>query len=123
MTGNGMAWDRDRVAGGRAAASINARRLLSSRLRLARERPSPRRLHPNLNSKKVFATQVSGREQMRLQLITVAAGGDPLAAVFFHREVSYSLVPGPYSMFSVPCPRSEERRVGKECRSRWSPYH
>src|SRR5216683_7893716 len=21
----------------------------------------------------------------------------------------------------VPCPRSEERRVGKECRSRWSP--
>src|SRR5256885_9245974 len=23
---------------------------------------------------------------------------------------------------SAPC-RSEERRVGKECRSRWSPYH
>src|SRR3712207_9054481 len=22
-----------------------------------------------------------------------------------------------------PLPRSEERRVGKECRSRWSPYH
>ena len=22
-----------------------------------------------------------------------------------------------------PTPRSEERRVGKECRSRWSPYH
>ena len=22
-----------------------------------------------------------------------------------------------------PCFRSEERRVGKECRSRWSPYH
>ena len=25
--------------------------------------------------------------------------------------------------FSVPVKRSEERRVGKECRSRWSPYH
>ena len=27
---------------------------------------------------------------------------------------------------SATCPafnRSEERRVGKECRSRWSPYH
>ena len=24
---------------------------------------------------------------------------------------------------SEPLPRSEERRVGKECRSRWSPYH
>src|SRR5690242_21652041 len=23
----------------------------------------------------------------------------------------------------VPADRSEERRVGKECRSRWSPYH
>ena len=23
----------------------------------------------------------------------------------------------------VDCMRSEERRVGKECRSRWSPYH
>src|SRR5256886_9127259 len=23
----------------------------------------------------------------------------------------------------VACQRSEERRVGKECRSRWSPYH
>ena len=24
---------------------------------------------------------------------------------------------------SLVDPRSEERRVGKECRSRWSPYH
>ena len=23
----------------------------------------------------------------------------------------------------IEMPRSEERRVGKECRSRWSPYH
>ena len=25
--------------------------------------------------------------------------------------------------YSQPMLRSEERRVGKECRSRWSPYH
>ena len=25
--------------------------------------------------------------------------------------------------FELKCGRSEERRVGKECRSRWSPYH
>src|ERR1051326_7971488 len=24
---------------------------------------------------------------------------------------------------TLSCERSEERRVGKECRSRWSPYH
>ena len=28
-----------------------------------------------------------------------------------------------YGEFSVRHARSEERRVGKECRSRWSPYH
>ena len=30
--------------------------------------------------------------------------------------------PDAVSIFVLP-PRSEERRVGKECRSRWSPYH
>src|ERR1044071_493541 len=34
---------------------------------------------------------------------------------------------GPYVVFDgercIKCTRSEERRVGKECRSRWSPYH
>src|SRR2546429_6113814 len=29
----------------------------------------------------------------------------------------------PKSRRSSPLKRSEERRVGKECRSRWSPYH
>ena len=27
------------------------------------------------------------------------------------------------AMFGTTVDRSEERRVGKECRSRWSPYH
>src|SRR3989475_12536239 len=30
---------------------------------------------------------------------------------------------GPISLVLQQEPRSEERRVGKECRSRWSPYH
>ena len=30
------------------------------------------------------------------------------------------IIPGSYTVTSH---RSEERRVGKECRSRWSPYH
>src|SRR2546426_11813991 len=29
----------------------------------------------------------------------------------------------PTATFAATSPRSEERRVGKECRSRWSPYH
>src|SRR5947209_17583548 len=40
-------------------------------------------------------------------------GSDPLPDTFVHN--SQALVEGRL--------RSEERRVGKECRSRWSPYH
>src|SRR5207248_4711869 len=29
----------------------------------------------------------------------------------------------PLAVTYVKSPRSEERRVGKECRSRWAPYH
>ena len=48
-----------------------------------------------------------------------------------YRAVNFDALPQPLlvggqalgkSMISVPH-RSEERRVGKECRSRWSPYH
>src|SRR5438067_13479988 len=28
-----------------------------------------------------------------------------------------------FELIEIPHIRSEERRVGKECRSRWSPYH
>ena len=30
---------------------------------------------------------------------------------------------GPAGLAAAITARSEERRVGKECRSRWSPYH
>src|SRR2546426_5824828 len=36
---------------------------------------------------------------------------------------STPLVPGMRMSHSMSDTRSEERRVGKECRSRWSPYH
>src|SRR4030042_6342596 len=37
-------------------------------------------------------------------------------------SLSYSLGHGELSLHDL-FQRSEERRVGKECRSRWSPYH
>ena len=42
-----------------------------------------------------------------------ASAGVPL--VYVNRQ--------PVNMDTLPDGRSEERRVGKECRSRWSPYH
>ena len=39
-------------------------------------------------------------------------------------SVSPSSIPGIHKFtITANCDRSEERRVGKECRSRWSPYH
>ena len=35
------------------------------------------------------------------------------------RNESFEFINGTYFVY----PKSEERRVGKECRSRWSPYH
>ena len=39
------------------------------------------------------------------------------------RHIVESLIYGNITAAAVKHRRSEERRVGKECRSRWSPYH
>ena len=39
------------------------------------------------------------------------------------RELLFGLLHGRRQGAIAPAERSEERRVGKECRSRWSPYH
>ena len=36
-------------------------------------------------------------------------------------NVNYTFISG--NIYGLSGIRSEERRVGKECRSRWSPYH
>src|SRR5688572_6019590 len=38
-------------------------------------------------------------------------------------NVSHNLFQSLRTQTVLDDPRSEERRVGKECRSRWSPYH
>ena len=44
-------------------------------------------------------------------------------SVRYVAENSNTLLPMIYRITAVWGGRSEERRVGKECRSRWSPYH
>src|SRR2546427_3537164 len=48
-------------------------------------------------------------------------GSVPIALVRTAKRLGYLV--GSCSDRPVAYQRSEERRVGKECRSRWSPYH
>src|SRR3712207_5336195 len=41
----------------------------------------------------------------------------------YQRQIATWVVGGMLGLYSIVQLRSEERRVGKECRSRWSPYH
>jgi len=54
------------------------------------------------------------------------ADGRTAARVASYGDARVTIVPAgadAASLASAPLDRSEERRVGKECRSRWSPYH
>ena len=55
----------------------------------------------------------------RFELLKAKAGSIPIQEAIAVRAKNVGHLEGGPSHFS----RSEERRVGKECRSRWSPYH
>ena len=62
--------------------------------------------------------------QIKLGYLPPDAVSQPAAATSFGSDAASSaaLAAGPPPKFDLH-KRSEERRVGKECRSRWSPYH
>ena len=56
----------------------------------------------------------------RMEDDTFVAVHNPMLS-FTEKEDEFEIVPSDNSYRKKL--RSEERRVGKECRSRWSPYH
>ena len=64
---------------------------------------------------------------MRFETQAVHSGCTPDAtgsrAVPVHRTAAYQFRDTDHAADLFAAERSEERRVGKECRSRWSPYH
>ena len=50
-------------------------------------------------------------------------GGTSVGSPQRMKEVSKLINDGEKKIVVLSAMRSEERRVGKECRSRWSPYH
>ena len=53
------------------------------------------------------------------KIYTTRFGGNQVQAL---KNINFSVEEGEYVAIMGES-RSEERRVGKECRSRWSPYH
>src|SRR2546429_4300638 len=49
--------------------------------------------------------------------------GNFLQALLHHSGIEIAVAPRYFHEHGLGAARSEERRVGKECRSRWSPYH
>src|SRR3712207_3116187 len=67
---------------------------------------------PDSGNSEILA--LAGTEDQKEQWLHPLLAGD-LKSAFSMTE--------PHTAGSDPTLRSEERRVGKECRSRWSPYH
>ena len=60
--------------------------------------------------------------ELKMANITIYGGGFQAAAAA-SKAASQAGNAQIYVIIPYPVSRSEERRVGKECRSRWSPYH
>ena len=63
-------------------------------------------------------------EIKKLKTALTIAGSDSSGGAGIQADIKTMLANGVYAMSAITAmTRSEERRVGKECRSRWSPYH
>src|ERR1044072_560339 len=81
-------------------------RLKSSRKSPTTTPPTDFRLVPNICRKEPYCIEVNS-DSCELSLVSIALTSGPYYLTQRHKDAK----------------RSEERRVGKECRSRWSPYH
>ena len=81
------------------------------------------RIDEELEPRRLALAESKGREEKELELMD---GSDQVATL---ADQGQSVLAGirsnaeRYVRVKLAARRSEERRVGKECRSRWSPYH
>ena len=69
-----------------------------------------------------YLYRIEGNDMAELESLGEINMGDPATLTWFV-EYSDTNYPAEHMLLYFWDHRSEERRVGKECRSRWSPYH
>ena len=57
------------------------------------------------------------------RVVILGAGESGAGAAVLAQKKGFDTFVSDMSLIKDKYKRSEERRVGKECRSRWSPYH
>src|SRR3989475_13318051 len=76
--------------------------------------------------------EITSHRNIGVRRVVLGAHAEPIAKavdlkadeiVINHEWEKGQLSSSQAALRSLPPGRSEERRVGKECRSRWSPYH
>src|SRR3989449_3115365 len=70
-----------------------------------------------------LALRSRGHEVQRGWYYTPSLGSEAKLSKHMGLVNAIGIDPQTGERIGVTDPRSEERRVGKECRSRWSPYH
>ena len=83
----------------------------------------------------IYGNPVGGALNAKTFMLEVNDGKTEIAATVVGEETVFDATPNDVrtgkkfatssgvEVGTKDIPRSEERRVGKECRSRWSPYH
>ena len=82
---------------------------------MEKESPLASRMRPTMLDEVVGQEHIIGPGKLLYRAIKA----DKLGSVIFYGPPGT----GKTTLARVIANRSEERRVGKECRSRWSPYH
>ena len=82
---------------------------------------------PEMLAEEIRKTREKTMFPFGVNMITVAPSFRSHIEVVVREKVPFAIfagsIPSGRDIEQVKASRSEERRVGKECRSRWSPYH
>ena len=70
-----------------------------------------------------YTSRAFSGDEVQVEVKLGNTGRLPVPWLQIHESLPIDLIAPPFHREVFSLGRSEERRVGKECRSRWSPYH